>query len=244
MMPDARLLSPFAALIALLTLAVSGPSASAPIEVPSSRGGDTLAVLYSGDGGWGPLDQGVARQLALNGVPTVGVDSLRYFLTRRSPQQAADDLAGSLRRYEALWNRRDIVLVGYSFGANALPALIPRLPADLQGHIRGVVLIGTGPVGDLEFRPASWFDHFSRRAYPVAPAIAALNGVKLSCIYGERETHDICADLPGTVSKVRLPGGHHFNGAYAALGQAVLRAALPNEKGAAFAAPSQSVSAF
>ena len=28
------------------------------------------------------------------------------------------------------------------------------------------------------------------------------------------------------------------------LGQAVLRAALPNEKGAAFAAPSQSVSAF
>jgi hypothetical protein len=88
-------------LIALiLTITAPRPSASAPIEIPSDKGGSALAVLYSGDGGWGPLDQGVARQLADNGVPTLGVDSLRYFLIKRSPREAAADLAASLRRYE------------------------------------------------------------------------------------------------------------------------------------------------
>jgi type IV secretory pathway VirJ component len=222
----ASLLSPFAALVALiLTIAAPRPSASAPIEIPSDKAGSALAVLYSGDGGWGPLDQGVARQLADNGVPTLGVDSLRYFLIKRSPQQAADDLAASLRRYEALWKRRDIVLVGYSFGADALPAIIPRLPADLRDHVKSVVLIGTGPTGDLRFRPSSWLDHPGPDAYPVVPAIAALKGLKTTCIYGDRERHDVCATLPTDVAQVRLPGGHHFNHDYARLGQAVLRTA-------------------
>jgi len=220
----ARLLTPFAALIALiLTIAAPRPSASAPIEIPSAKSGDALAVLYSGDGGWGPLDQGVARQLADNGVPTLGVDSLRYFLTSRSPQEAADDLAVSLRRYAALWNRRDIVLVGYSFGADALPAIIPRLPADLRDHVKSVVLIGTGPTGDLTFRPSSWFNRPGPDAYPVAPAIAALKGLRTTCVYGDQERHDVCATLP--IARIRLPGGHHFNHDYAGLGQAVLRAA-------------------
>jgi type IV secretory pathway VirJ component len=226
MVRPARLVPPFAALIALvLTIAAPWPSASAPIEIPSAKTGEALAVLYSGDGGWGPLDQGVARQLADNGVPTLGVDSLRYFLTKRSPQQAADDLAAALRRYEARWNRRDIVLVGYSFGADALPAIIPRLPADLRRQVKSVVLIGTGPTGDLKFRPSSWFDRPGPDAYPVVPAIAALKGIRLACVYGDQERHDICATLPADVAQIRLPGGHHFNHDYARLGQAVLRAA-------------------
>lgn len=226
MVGPARLAPPFVALAAL-ALAVMSPraSASAPIEISSAKPGSALAVLYSGDGGWGPLDQGVARQLADHGVPTLGVDSLRYFLTPRSPQQAADDLAATLRRYEARWNRRDVVLVGYSFGADALPAIIPRLPADLRSQVKSVVLIGTGPTGDLTFRPSSWFNRPGPDAYPVVPAIAALKGMKMACVYGDQERHDICASLPAEVVQIRLPGGHHFDHDYARLGQAVVRAA-------------------
>ena len=44
--------------------------------------------------------------------------------------------------------------------------------------------------------------------------------------YGEKERLDICPSLPPTtIRKVQLPGGHHFDGDYAGLGQAVLRAA-------------------
>ena len=42
----------------------------------------------------------------------------------------------------AAWHKRQIVLVGFSFGADALPAIVPRLPPDLRHHIRLVGLVG------------------------------------------------------------------------------------------------------
>ncbi|ADG12223.1 AcvB/VirJ family lysyl-phosphatidylglycerol hydrolase [Caulobacter segnis] len=218
----------FAALAAVAlagVLAKPAPAWTGPIAVPSDRAGDSLAVLYSGDGGWGPLDQQVARRLADNGVPTIGVNSLAYFRADRTADGVAADLAASVRAYERQWRRGKVVLIGYSFGADALPAIIPRLPADVRAQVSHVVLIGPGPAGDLRFHPASWLNLAPRDSFPAAPAITALKDVRITCVYGDKEHHDICPDLPDdVVAKVRLPGGHHFNGDYAALGEAVLRA--------------------
>ena len=219
-----RLAAAFAALTLSMGLAL--PAAAADqIPVASSKAGDTLAVFYSGDGGWAALDQGVTQYLADNGVPTVGFNSLTYFGTKRSPAGAAADLAQALRQYERQWGRSKVTLVGYSFGADALPAIIPQLPSDLRSHVGRVVLIGTGPVGDLQFHPTSWLNIATRDSFPVRPAIAALNGLKITCVYGDKEKADICPTLPdAAVTKVRLPGDHHFNRDYAALGAAVLKA--------------------
>lgn len=220
----ARLLT----LAAVLGLAGMAEASVAPrlIETPTTAPGDALAVLYSGDGGWGPLDRGVAKVLADDGVPVLGVNSLRYFLTKRPPQAVADDLADQLRLHQAKWGRRQIVLIGYSFGADALPAIVPLLPADLRERIKSVVLIGTGPHGDLSFHPASWLNRATADSYPVAPAVEALKGLAMTCIYGDKERLDICPSLPPTtIRQVRLHGGHHFDGDYAGLGRAVLTAA-------------------
>ena len=225
-----------AALALIATLLLDAPSrASASsdrvpalrvIETPAAVPGDTLAVFYSGDGGWGPLDRDVARRLARGGVPVLGINSLSYFLTPRTPQAAADDLAASLRRYEPAWGRREVVLIGYSFGADALPAVVPRLPADLRAQVKAMVLIGTGPDGDLAFHLNSWLNRPSADSYPVAPAIAALKGLPMTCIYGDKERRDVCASLPATaIHQVKLAGGHHFGGDYEGVGRAVLRAA-------------------
>ncbi len=59
-------------LAAVLGLACAGVAEAsvAPrlIETPAAVSGDALAVLYSGDGGWGPLDRGVAKVLADDGI--------------------------------------------------------------------------------------------------------------------------------------------------------------------------------
>jgi type IV secretory pathway VirJ component len=122
------------------------------------------------------------------------------------------------------------VLIGYSFGADALPAIIPRLPADVRSHISRLVLIGTGPNGDLQFHPVSWLNLAASDSFPVRPAIdalplGALTNLKITCVYGDKEKADICASLPDAeVAKIRLPGDHHFNRDYAALSAAVLSA--------------------
>jgi type IV secretory pathway VirJ component len=228
-----RLLSALAAPLAIaLALGAGAPPAPAATHIPiaSAKAGDTLAVFYSGDGGWRAIDQKVAQHLADNGVPTVGVDSLIYFRTKRSTDGAASDLAAALRDYEVRWGRKNVVLIGYSFGADALPAIIPRLPADVRSHISRLVLIGTGPNGDLQFHPVSWLNLAASDSFPVRPAIDALPGLKMAglkitCVYGDKERDDICPTLPdAAVAKIRLPGDHHFNRDYAALGAAVLSA--------------------
>lgn len=225
-----RLLAAFAALALAVGVPLAAPAKSHEIPIASAKAGDTLAVLYSGDGGWGALDQKVARHLADNGVPTIGVNSLTYFRTKRSPAGAAQDLADALRAYEGQWGRKNVVLIGYSFGADALPAILPQLPPELRTQVSHVVLIGTGANGDLQFHPMSWLNLAARDSFPVRPAIAALKDVKMrdvkiTCVYGDEERADICPTLPDAeVAKIRLPGGHHFNGDYAALGEAVLRA--------------------
>ena len=226
MNPRARLLT----FVAVLGLAFAGiaEASVAPrlIETPAAAPGDALAVLYSGDGGWGPLDQGVAKVLARDGIPVLGVNSLRYFLPKRPPQAVADDLADQLRLHQARWGRQKIVLVGYSFGADALPAIVPLLPVDLRDQIKSVVLIGVGPHGDLTFHPASWLNKPTADSFAVAPAIEALKGLPMTCIYGDKERLDICPSLPtSTIRQVKLAGGHHFDGDYAGLGEAVLKAA-------------------
>lgn len=219
-----------ARLIAALSLAIAigaalPATAADQIPVASSKPGDTLAVFYSGDGGWAALDQGVTQYLADNGIPTLGVNSLSYFTPKRSPTGAAADLAQALRQYERQWGRSKVTLIGYSFGADALPAIIPQLPADVRGHINRLVLIGTGANGDLQFHPTSWLNIATPDSFPVRPAIAALSGLKITCVYGDKEKADICPSLPdGAVAKVRLPGDHHFNRDYATLGAAVLKA--------------------
>ncbi len=57
----------------------------------------------------------------------------------------------------------------------------------------------------------------------MAPAVEALKGLPMACIYGDKERLDICPSLP--IRQVKLHGGHHFDGDYTGLGQAVLKAA-------------------
>ena len=197
----------------------------AAASAPADLSGDTLAVLYSGDGGWAALDKGLADGLVRGGLPVIGYNSLRYFATPRTPDGAAADLAASLRRHMAAWGKQRVVLVGFSFGANALPVIVPRLPADLRRRVRLVALVGLGPTGDLRFSPVSWLNRGTPDAYATAPAVAAMRGAPLLCIYGDREPHPLCPTLPaGLIRRVALRGGHHYDGDYAGLSRAILRA--------------------
>ncbi|HYM26631.1 MAG TPA: AcvB/VirJ family lysyl-phosphatidylglycerol hydrolase, partial [Steroidobacteraceae bacterium] len=58
-------------------------------EVHAGGNGKDFALLLTGDGGWAGLDQELAARLAAQGVPTVGLNSLKYFWTERTPDQTA-----------------------------------------------------------------------------------------------------------------------------------------------------------
>jgi type IV secretory pathway VirJ component len=190
-------------------------------EVHASGSGDEFALLITGDGGWAGLDQELAARLAASGVPTVALNSLKYFWTERTPEQTAGDVARLLRHYLAAWGKQRVLLVGYSFGADVLPFVINRLPADLRSRIASVSLLGLDANASFEVSVADWVGA-EGGGPPTRPELAALPRLPVLCIYGEGETDSICPGLDGAITREQIGKGHHFSGEYAAIADRIL----------------------
>ena len=194
---------------------------------------NTFAVLLTGDGGWAGLDQELADRLAQEGVATVGLNSLKYFWTERPPQQAANDLARVIRHYLAAWNKDRVLLVGYSFGADALPFIVNRLPADLKELVASVTLLGISANASFEIHVAGWIGA-DADGLATRPELTTLltsgrfngalntNGARVLCLYGEGDKDTICPDLANGVTRLLIGKGHHFSGEYATIADKIL----------------------
>lgn len=175
---------------------------------------DTMAILISGDGGWAGIDKDVAAALSRRGVPVVGIDSLRYFWSERTPASTAADVDRMMRFYMARWKKSKVVLLGYSQGADVLPFVVNRLPAATRAHLTLAVMMGLGKKADFQFHLSNWV--ISTNDGPPIPAeVAKLPAGIGMCIYGADETDSACPGLDAhQVKLVKLAGGHHFDGNY------------------------------
>ena len=193
------------------------------VEVPASgREGDLMAVVLTGDGGWAEIDKRVAARLAESGVPVVGWSSLKYYWTPRTPEAAARDLARILEHYGRLWGKHRVLLAGYSFGADVLPFLVSRLPADLRSRVALVSLLGLSEQASFEFHVAGWLG-VETGHHPTVPEVARLDTTPVLCLRGEDEPDSACRLLRGASARVvTLPGGHHFGGSYERIAEALL----------------------
>jgi type IV secretory pathway VirJ component len=197
------------------------------IEVPArGTSAATLAVILSGDGGWASIDRELGDGLADAGVGVVGLNSLSYFWTRRTPDGAAADLARILIHYRAAWRLPRVLLIGYSRGADVLPFLAARLPPELRAATALVVLLGPGRTTDFEFHVTDWLGGDDPSALPTRPEVDKLRGLPLLCVQGADEDDSLCPELDAdTAERMVLPGGHHFGGDYELIAARIRRAA-------------------
>jgi type IV secretory pathway VirJ component len=205
------------------------PVAGLPlVEVPAAdMTSPAFAIIYSGDGGWRDLDRTLAGVLASRGVSVVGVDVLRYYWKGKSPRAAAGDLARIIRYYRQYWRRQRVLLIGFSFGADVLPFLVERLPADLRAEVSLVSLLSPERTTAFEVEPRGWFGRASNDGVPIEPALRRLAGLRVQCIYGADEADTSLCTTPAarTDQVVRKRGGHHFDEDYGELTNDILAAA-------------------
>ncbi len=217
---------PIFAIVALLS--GSTRAASQEIDVPhrlpvretlaSTGDGSSrvVAVLLSGDGGIGRVGRRVSERLADRGIPVVAVNSLRYFLRRKDPADAARDVERLMETYRNAWEKDRVLLVGYSLGADVLPFIVNRMSPASRERIETVALLAPERSVDFKFHLSYWWP-WGRHRYPlsVADEAAKLRGTHVLCVQGVKDASSLCTTpVAENFTVAATPGGHHFGRRY------------------------------
>lgn len=217
---------PILAIVALLSGSTAATSHETAVprrlpvrEIPAPPGEGNprvVAVLLSGDGGIGRVGRRVSERLANRGIPVVAVNSLRYFLHRKDPADAARDVERLMEAYRSAWDKDRVLLVGYSLGADVLPFIVNRLSPASRESIETVALLAPERSVDFKFHLSYWWP-WGRHRYPlsVADEAAKLRGTRVLCVQGVKDASSLCrAPVAETFTVAATPGGHHFGRRY------------------------------
>jgi type IV secretory pathway VirJ component len=218
------------ALLAWTSVLAAAPAELADlslVEVPAGKPGASdptpLAILITGDGGWARIDRSLSSELAANGIPVVGFDSLHYFWKSRTPEETAHDVARTMKHYMGKWSRGHVMLIGYSLGADVMPFVVNRLPSDLREHVCSIVLIGLSESVVFEVQMKQWLPGSKPEGKPVAPELAKLTPSQVLCLYGADEHDSLCPSLSRTDARIEQIGsGHHLGGQYGEVAQRII----------------------
>ena len=195
------------------------------VQLPTAPGFGTMAIIYSGDGGWRDIDKSIGDVFQKEGVPTVGVDSLRYFWSKKKPDETARDMARIIDTYTKIWGVDHVILVGYSFGADILPSAYDLLPVSDKKKIVEVSLLGISNTVSYQISIGAFLGSSSGDG-PTLPDIGKMQAPMIQCFYGALETDSVCLKLQGTGSElIKTSGGHHFDGHYDVLAHEIVNGA-------------------
>jgi type IV secretory pathway VirJ component len=171
-----------------------------------------VALLISGDGGWYSFEQSIADKLANYGIPTIGLDSKKYFWKRRTPEETASDMIKALNFYNKEWGRERFLLIGYSLGAEIVPFITSRLPEEMRTKVTLTVLLSPETNTDFEIHLSNMFGIGNRQnTFQVMDEIVKMQVVPTLIIIGEAEKTQVPELLAGTAVKIqKIPGNHHY----------------------------------
>jgi type IV secretory pathway VirJ component len=179
---------------------------------PAPAAREVAAVLFSGDMGFHiGMAGAVAAKLAETGIPVLGVNSLAYFRTERSPAEAARLIQAAMSEALRLSHRPRLLLIGQSYGADILPTGYAGVPAALRARVALVALVVPDETIVLQASPADLLP-VPARSHDALPAAARLGETPTLCVFGEEQSDSLCARLRlPNLTRVALPGGHYLH---------------------------------
>lgn len=179
-----------------------------------NNGENTTPMIFhiTGDGGMVRFDTKMSREYKANGYSFIALSSLKYFLTVKSPAKVAKDMIPLIQSYLKEWNKEELVLVGFSFGAEITPFLFEKLPPELKEKVKMVVLLTPSKTSDfrIHVRDMIGLDK-KNEVYDVAEETSKIKSTKILAIYGKKEKKVFLknSDQPN-VKLLYIRGGHDF----------------------------------
>lgn len=182
-------------------------------EWPNSNHDSPLIFYISGDGGFNKFSNELCSSINKNGFQIDALDARSYFWSKKTPEQATNDVSNFLIKKISGRQNQQVVLIGYSFGADVLPFILNRLPKSIHDKIILSILMASSGSTDFEIH---WSDMFTSGKKRSMDVLTELNKVKNDKVLILNSSDDQGLDakkvtIKNHVSEI-LPGGHHFDG--------------------------------
>ncbi|MBE9463056.1 AcvB/VirJ family lysyl-phosphatidylglycerol hydrolase [Dyadobacter subterraneus] len=189
-----------------------------PIHAISSKSNPEkpMVFLITGDGGYTSFDQAFCKELANNGMPVVALDALKYFWNEKTPASTTVDVEKLISFYRNKWQRDKIILIGYSFGADAFPFVYNNFDKTTRESVQLLAMLSPATEADFEIHISDMLSlPRGKRQYDVSAEVNKIKNLKIICLYGSEEEPEIKSEIKNPeVSFVTIPGGHHYNNSY------------------------------
>lgn len=210
-------------LILLLSAAsIFSEAQGLPVKTWKGNEKGPLVLYICGDGGFNAFTSGFCASLNKNGYMVTAVNSRSYFWSKKSPEQAAADISAYI---DAVFKGRpgqELVLVGYSFGADVSPFIVNRLTASAKKHLVSMILLDPSTSTDFEIHISDMWGKPKKRGMDVIAEINKSGSRKTAIILGEDgKDFPLQSILLKNYRSERLAGGHHFAGDTDALAKTV-----------------------
>ncbi|MBO9618400.1 MAG: virulence factor family protein [Niabella sp.] len=184
-----------------------------PVKTWKGNDKSPLVLYISGDGGLNTFTNGLCTSLNKTGYGVTALNSRSYFWSKLSPEQAAGTISAYI---DAAFKGRagqELVLIGYSFGADVSPFIINRLSASAKKHLTGIVLMDPSTSTDFEIHVSDMWGKPKKRSMDVIAEINKMGNHKTAIILGEDgKDFPLQSISIKNFRSERLPGGHHFAG--------------------------------
>jgi len=189
------------------------------VDMPSKNPAKALVIFFSGDGGWRDIDMEIGDLLQSEDIHVIGIDSLRYFWSTRTPEEIAKDIEQLVQEADPQ-QRLPVALFGYSFGADVLPFAWEVLDNSVKDQTVMIALMGLSKTADFQISIDGWLGGAGDT--PVLDQMQYVPADKTVCVYGEDEDDTACTDEAlDSMQRLKLPGGHHFDEDYKSLARSL-----------------------
>lgn len=163
--------------------------------------------------------------LGLNkeGYAVIGLDAKDYFWNKKKPEEAAETIEQAINESNKGWKKKNVVLIGYSFGADVAPFVLTHFSAALSNRINHLILLSPSAKTDFEIHVLQMFGWGKNEGESVPSEINKI--VKRVVIIVGDDENEFPFDQLTIKNKqvIKMHGGHHYDGDVDALCKQVIQ---------------------
>jgi type IV secretory pathway VirJ component len=172
-----------------------------------------IIIYYTGDGGFNSFSTEFAKQFNSKGYFVVSFDCLKSFWKSKTPEQSALDASNLISYYQSAWKKKQLILIGYSFGADIIPFIFTRLPKTQADDVQNIILLSPSNHTDFEVHITEMLGKNRKGTNNVPAELNKINQKPVLIVSGEKEEDSLnFSELKTTnYQKITIPGGHHYD---------------------------------